>query len=371
MKIGVFISELLYQHDSVVLPGFGEFYSKYTPAKFIPEAGKVEAPTKTIAFNPGKREDDSLLVGYLSERQNMGKDEVRKFLEDFSAEINQLLETGKKVELERVGLFSKDESGVVSFEPDTTINYLNLPSGEVPEPPKKEAVSETPAGIPLAPSQDEHTPAAASGHAPPPPQTQNKEREVIIMNNQERPRLPSALRWMAFILVPLLIILIVLAINFDYFFRSGGIGSAFKRDRAAKETVAVPVDADEPAESGALLDEQPGDPATTGEAQPGIRPATGTPDTATAQVPAQEPPQRVRGQTLYYIVVGSFPEERKAEQLAQTLRNQGAPLATVFMQTGFNYHRVCYGYYNDLAEAENILPRVREEINPEAYILHR
>ena len=41
------------------------------------------------------------------------------------------------------------------------------------------------------------------------------------------------------------------------------------------------------------------------------------------------------------------------------------------MQTGFGYHRVAYAVYNDLSEAEAQLETVKEQINQDAYILHR
>lgn len=377
MKIGVYISELLYEHDSVVLPGFGEFYTKYTPAKFIPEAGKVESPSKTISFNPDKPEGDTHLVNHLSEEQHMEASQVNEYLLNFSNEIKQLLDSGKKVELERVGLFSKDESGGILFEPDTSINYLNIPTGEVPEPPKKESVS-----IPvvaMAPDSGhlaESTPATTNQTIPPSTNEQ-KEREDHHMEKEKKAELPRALKWVAFTVIPLLIIIIILAINYDFFFgkRSdqAGTGQAIETGSLSSDeltdTTYTATDGDA-AGSQAASEAGPGASASPSgsTAAPAVSSQTagsGTP------VPAQEPPQRTSGQTIYYIVVGSFPDEEKAEKLAQDLRNQGAPLASVFMETGFNFHRVCYGYYYDLAEAERVLPTVKENVSPEAYILHR
>jgi nucleoid DNA-binding protein len=380
MKIGVYISELLYEHDSVVLPGFGEFYTKYTPAKFIPEAGKVESPSKTIAFNPDKREGDTHLINHLSEQQHMEPGQVSEYLLNFASEIEQLLDSGKKVELERIGMFSKDASGSILFEPDTSINYLNIPIGEVPEPPKKVSVSKPV----VAPAPDS---GYVEGRAPettsqtiPPLQNEQKEREDYHMEKEKKTELPRALKWVAFTVIPLLIIIIILAINYDFFFGKTGTN----RDKEmGSETEQVPSDeltgsaytgsegdaagsqaspATAESTQGVSASSSPGTAAPAVSSQPA---ASGTP------VAAQEPPQRTRGQTIYYIVVGSFPDEEKAEKLAQTLRNEGAPMASVFMETGFNYHRVCYGYYYDLAEAERLLPSVRENVNPEAYILHR
>ena len=139
MKIGKFISELLFEHDSVILPGFGEFYTKYNPARFIQEEGRIEAPSKTIAFNLDKKHGVTPLVAHLCEQQHMPEEQVSKYLTDYVAEVYELMANGNKVELENIGIFSFDQDGSVNFDPDNTVNYLDETSGlgAVIAPPKK------------------------------------------------------------------------------------------------------------------------------------------------------------------------------------------------------------------------------------------
>ncbi len=353
MKIGVYISELLYEHDAVTLPGFGEFYTKYIPAKFVPEEGRIESPSKTIAFNQEKKQGDTPLIAHLVEKQNMQAEQVLKYLQDFSAEISHLLGEGKKVELENIGIFSVHEDDSISFDPDLSINYLEEASGfgTVKEPPRKTPDPE-PANVVVEPTV---TPIAAvsSAHASTPPEKPKKEkkREDFIMEKEKKQKLPPALRWIAFTVVPLLLIIIILALNYQYFF--GGS----KQHKQAETTIVTPTE--ELADVPAVTEEIPAEDVSASHQQQAV---------AEASV---EPPKPEPGRNVYYIVVGSFPEETKAEQLALQLREQGATLASVFMTTGFNYHRVCYGYYYDISEAEAILGSVKETINSDAYILHR
>lgn len=368
MKIGKYISELLYDHDAVVLPGFGEFFTKYTPARFIPEEGKVESPKKTIAFNPDKTEGDDPLVSYLCEKQGLDSEQVKSYLANFVSEIKQIIDSGKKVELELVGLFSKDEAGGLFFEPDETVNYLNIPTEEVPEPPKKtpEPAVDMPAGrMPVASHERE---ASGPEKTEPPIQTEHKDREVIIMEKEKKPELPTALKWIAFTVIPILIILIILAINYEFFF------GLFKGERTRTTDVEQVAPDAAPDQIGIT---EAGDPlaegndvtaADTTEAQPGVVAPAVTPTDAAR---AEQPVTPGRDQTIYYIVVGSFPDQEKAERLASTLRDQGATMANVFMTTGFNYHRVSYGHYTSLSEAERVLEHVKENVNAEAWILHR
>ena len=466
MKIGVFISELLYKHDEVILPGLGRFFTKYVPAKFIPEEGKVLAPSKTIAFDSMRKEGNTPLIGFLAGKHDMEVGQVSAYLEHFVGELAHLVESGKKVELERVGVFSKDASGSLVFEPDRSVNYLNIPTGEVPEPPRREGATDvfavwppavsaepgvTETGVPepektepvavdepeegsspdsqeepwgvepveaepaadepeegsspdsqekpwwvvpekTGPAGDEPEdvsppatreepwwaepekaePAAeqaesypeekpVTGFKPVEPMPAKEQTAYVpaetVMEKERKPELPKALKWLAFTIVPLLIILIILALNFNY------VLGLFKRERAQPAPAAI-----EQRDPVAVQEADAVVPAEEDVAAAAPAPAAAAPAPA---APAVQPPAPVPGQTMYFIVVGSFPDEASAESLAQSLRDRGAAMASVFMRTPNNYHRVCYGYYNSLDEAERVLAGVKADINPDAWILHR
>lgn len=356
MKVGIYISELLHEHDTVILPGFGEFYTRYKPAKFVSEAGKIEPPSKTIAFNPDKRQGDTPLIDHLCQQQNMQAGQVSKYLADFVEEILQLLGSGKKVELEKVGVFSPGQDGTLNFEPDVSINYLEEAAGigSVKEPPQRNSDESFP-------SQDIHKEKDAE-ESPVRSQTPfglynketPKEKKDLTMEKEKKHKLPPALRWIAFTVVPLLLIIIILALNYQYFF--GGS----RKEQVTETTMVSPAD-----ESGGQANE----PSAV-VAEPEAEEVTPNQAQQTLTDPSVQPPKAETGRNVYYVVVGSFPDEAKAKQLALQLREQGASLASVFMKTGFNYYRVCYGYYYDLNEAESVL-NTAKEINPDAYVLHR
>ncbi len=359
MKIGKYISELLYDHDSIILPGFGEFYTQYNPARFVQEEGRIEAPSKTVAFNPDKKYGETPLVAHLCEQQQMHEEQVSKYLTDYVAEVSELMANGKKVELEKIGIFSLGQDGAINFDPDIAVNYLDETSGlgAVSAPPQKLPEQPLPADKPEKADEAEYLsavePTAADMNNQ---ETHHKHEEFIMEQEQEQKRtLPPALRWIAFTVVPILVIIIILAINYQYFF------SCTRQPKPVETTVVAPV---EPSPEE-VTDQQVASQEPTAEA---VREEQQQPPTVDPEV---EPPKPEPGRKVYFIVVGSFPEEATAKELALNLRKQGAPLASVFMTTGFNYHRVCYGYYYDLNEAEALLDSVKEQVNPDAYILHR
>ena len=372
MKIGIYISELLFEHDSVILPGLGEFSTRYVPAKFIPEEKKIEPPSKVVAFDPEKKEGETPLIGLIAAKEKLDQEKVKSFLSKFVEEFFESIKSGKKVELEKIGLFSQDPDGNIVFEPDTSVNYNQDAAGltSVKEPEK----TDTPKAAPVPPvekpaepkkEEKEGVKEEAKEDKPVAEKKEEKPKKAVAYHQTRReeairkPRkgqkagLPPALKWVAFTAVPLLVIIIILALNFDYFFGDQGI---FRSRPVAVEEVTEPVEPEVLPEEEMEVER---DVTEVVEPDP------------VAVDPAVEPPKPEPGRPVYYIVVGSFENPNKAEELALQLRKDGAMLASVFMRTPAGFHRVSYGYYYDLAEAEAELRTVKEEIAPEAYVLHR
>jgi hypothetical protein len=149
--------------------------------------------------------------------------------------------------------------------------------------------------------------------------------------------------------VPLLIIILVLALNFEYIFGDKAI--VWKKDNPTEtEQVAPVTDTQYQADA---QDQQPVMDEPEEEFDPTI-----------------PPPPPERGRKVYYIIVGSFEEEHSAVILAEELRSEGARTASVFPINRLGFYRVSYGYYYDLNEAERNL-NLAKEINPNSWILHR
>ena len=365
MKIGKYISELLYTHDTVILPGFGSFSTTYVPARFVAEKNIVEAPARIADFSPVPKEGHTPLTRVIAEQEGMTEPAVNDFYGNLVSEINQSLQSGKKVELENIGLFQLDENGEIRFSPDRNMNYLKENTGvshvKAPAfipPEKKDESGDSADSTPVEEGQTTPAFRAANESKPEPadetatePGPETAMREKDETNNEER-RSSGGLWWLFYIVIPLVIILLILFLNFDYFFGSEGL---FRRQTTVERVEPVPSEPAEPAET-TLIDE-PEEEITEPD------PVPSDPDI--------EPPPPETGRPVYYIVVGSFRNEMEAQKLARQLRSDGAPLAMVFMQTPAEYHRVCYGYYYDLEEAENHKASLDGELREKAWILHR
>lgn len=369
MKLGKYISELLFENDFVILPEIGEFSTKYIPARFVPELKKVESPSKVIAFNENNKTGGGLLTEYIARKENITSPEAKEFVGNFVVEMQNSLKSGKKVELERVGVFSMNEAGQIIFDADTSINYLSDSVGmpSVTEPAKK---SEEEAKTELDKVMEE-TRADVTPRSDEKPKTDSNVKYVAATRSGEysegaregssrtspkvvvtkKAGLPPAVKWVALTVVPLLIIIIILALNYDYIF--GEKSLIWKRDAAP---AAVVTESQAPSQDFDPAEVTPADDALAA--------------TEESFDPTVAPPAPERGRKVYYIIVGSFEEEHSAIILAEELRGKGARTASVFPVNRLGFYRVSYGYFYDLNEAERELNNAKS-INPNSWILHR
>lgn len=123
MDITAFIRELLFEHDCVIVPGFGGFLGNYTPALIDKSNGTFYPPVKQISFNRNLDHNDGLLAGKVSGLTTINYGDARNLIEDFVSDIRKKLERGEKVVFDNIGSFVNNQEGNVQFEPDRNVNY--------------------------------------------------------------------------------------------------------------------------------------------------------------------------------------------------------------------------------------------------------
>lgn len=117
------ISDLLFVRDTVVVPGLGAFVKKPISAKVNPVANYFATPSADIKFDANLREDNELLVRYLSEKNEIPEDEAKKLLAMFVSDCFNTLKNKKKVVLKDIGTLSYDWASDLVLEQDKTVNY--------------------------------------------------------------------------------------------------------------------------------------------------------------------------------------------------------------------------------------------------------
>ena len=124
MKMETYISDLLYRHDCVIIPGLGGIITNYRSAQIHPVSHTLRPPSKSIRFNVNLQEDDGLLANYVSSCESISFASAQSKIERFVSSIQNDLQHKKEARLPKIGVLSVDINGIISFEPDLKVNYL-------------------------------------------------------------------------------------------------------------------------------------------------------------------------------------------------------------------------------------------------------
>jgi cell division septation protein DedD len=122
-KVDKHISELLYEHDCVIVPDLGGFVANYAPAKIHPTQHTFTPPSKNIVFNKNLKNNDGLLANFIATSENTNYQEALKYINHFVDLSYAQLKKGVKVNIDEVGVLFLDVERNIQFEPSTT-NYL-------------------------------------------------------------------------------------------------------------------------------------------------------------------------------------------------------------------------------------------------------
>lgn len=124
MDIVQHISELIYDHDCVIVPELGGFVSNYQPATIHPVQHQFHPPSKNILFNDALKSNDGLLANHIAIQHKISFESAMEKIREFVAEVKQTLGNGETIELNQIGRLSVERSGVISFEQNSRVNYL-------------------------------------------------------------------------------------------------------------------------------------------------------------------------------------------------------------------------------------------------------
>ncbi|MFL5754147.1 MAG: SPOR domain-containing protein [Bacteroidia bacterium] len=123
-QVSVYISELLYRNDCVIVSGFGGFVARHVPASLLNSGSLLTPPAKSVLFNKNLKSNDGLLANYIMDKQQLSYSEANRIIQVFAQECSQHLEMHYRLELENIGVLYLDGEKNIQFEPLADINYL-------------------------------------------------------------------------------------------------------------------------------------------------------------------------------------------------------------------------------------------------------
>ncbi len=136
MKLDNYISDLLFEHDCVIVSDFGGFVAKHKNATIHPVQHTFSPPSKQIAFNQSLNNNDGLLANYIANKLFVSYPDACRIINDFVIACNQKLADNNKLVIENIGELFYDFENNLQFAPDEKVNYLidSFGLGEIQSP---------------------------------------------------------------------------------------------------------------------------------------------------------------------------------------------------------------------------------------------
>jgi len=124
MKIEQYISQLLYRHQCVTVPGFGAFLTEIQSAHLHENTNSFYPPKKVISFNSHLKNNDGLLANHIA---RIEKTDYENSVASIESEViiwNSILQVNEKFTLKNIGELSLNAEKNLVFTPSENINYL-------------------------------------------------------------------------------------------------------------------------------------------------------------------------------------------------------------------------------------------------------
>lgn len=122
LDLAFYIRNLLYNHEVVIIPGFGALLTKYKPAEIHSSDKSVTPPSKYVVFNCTLTQTDGILVNYIATNKKISNQEAQLYIQHEVSLINKKLDSEETILLDGIGYLSKKD-GIIRFEREQEANF--------------------------------------------------------------------------------------------------------------------------------------------------------------------------------------------------------------------------------------------------------
>lgn len=311
MKIEQYISQLLYRHQCVTVPGFGAFLTEIQSAHMHENTNSFYPPKKLISFNSHLKNNDGLLANHISKAEKTNYENAVASIESEVVIWKSILQVNEKFTLKNIGELSLNAEKNLVFTPSENINYFTESFGLnsfVSPSIKREIANQEIKQIVVA----------------------AKEKESIPFIPEERRARPY-LKYAAIFIVALS--------------ATGSIGYKMYQDHISKETLLV-------------------ETAVQKQVQNKIQEAT-----FFIENPIPSVTLTVKEEKLtYHIVAGAFRNEENAQKIYDDLTKSGFKARRI-APNKHGLFPVLYGSYASYAEAQQAMTDIQQSVNPDAWLM--
>jgi CCDC81-like prokaryotic HU domain 1/CCDC81-like prokaryotic HU domain 2 len=114
------IQALLYEHETVVIPGLGAFVCEYQEAVVDPYAGKLSPPSYLVRFDDDLQINDGILQDFIKRKYSLSSQEAQSAIAEFVSQTEAALNMHELVSFDQVGRLYRDYSKRLQFVPEST-----------------------------------------------------------------------------------------------------------------------------------------------------------------------------------------------------------------------------------------------------------
>jgi len=118
------VISLLFDHDCVIIPGFGGLIGAYKSAGLEPASHQLSPPSKQLTFNRHLTHNDGLLATEISLRHAVPYSRAMQMVEQEVQSLKALLLADHRFDLTDVGLFYVEKDQTLQFRPYDRVNFL-------------------------------------------------------------------------------------------------------------------------------------------------------------------------------------------------------------------------------------------------------
>ena len=392
--IATYIQELLATNNRVIVPNYGAFLVRATSKS--KDANTLEEKLKDIYFSPFLKFNDELLEKYIIKKENVTKEQASEKITTFINDIKKELDLEKPFIIEEFGQFVSDKQGKVQFltiAKDTTeapsLASKKEEKKEVEKPAKtskpsvskkipvvkttpaeeikeeKSKVLETKPTKPIAEKEEQkqeskptssadklkefkpetEAPAPSTSTEPKAKPITNQTKSIYNAKKQKKPMNKGLILAIA-IGLPLAAVFIWGILNFNT------IKTVFSKEEIKTEKVAK----QKPAVKAKTKTDKP-------DSQAGENETVAKAETKKSEIKKPATPQK-----KYYIIAGSFKNEKYALSYMNKLKAEGYKAEKLAERNGM--HAVSYESFADKKEALAQYKRLSDEKGLQTWILY-
>jgi cell division septation protein DedD len=335
-----YISELLFQHDCVIIPGFGGFIGNYSPAAVNPVHHTFYPPYKSLLFNIHLKQNDGLLAARISLGERISYEEALDNIAMMVKSWNRVLETEQELVIDKVGKITRETEDILQFEQDLSVNYLpdafGLPSLVSP-------------AIRRPGFQDK---------------LEKQITRYIVPPGRHR-MMRKTMKWAAILVFPIGMAVYFSLANIDRIqdFRDNYAWILFTNSSTIQKKVAEDKGSTLAAGQKTIIPEGFQKKEQKQKIEESISLAISSPSPRNfSQTPA--------GNQAYAIIVGAFRFRENADNLVSKLK-EGGYEASLYDVTSMGLFRVSVGSYDNKEEAVKMLALVRTKDYSTAWLLQK